>query len=210
MIHYQLIEKYESRICIVRSSTSSDELLVKFDNPDKHVESLKNLKTEQRKKDYLTIRFALKMLLQNEEKEIIYDEDGKPILKDESFKISFSHCKNYVAVISHPTNEVGIDIEGATKKLLTIYTRFLGEKELEIYDKTESFDFIRIAWSAKEALYKVIGKDAYNFAKQLQISPFDVKNEGELTVTHIKTQKKYTVYYTVNEEYTLAYTIDSN
>lgn len=208
MILYQSLTHQNSRICIVENRFSIEELLGELSNPKIYKNELEKLKLEHRKKEFLGIRVALKEALDGAEKEIEYTYDGKPILKDGSHKISFSHCKKCVAVIVHPEFDVGIDVELPSAKLKKIHTRFLGQKELEFYQETNSFDFLRIAWSAKEALYKIIGDKAYNFAEQLHIQPFQVDKKGTLNVLHTDTEKIYKLHYLLLDTYTLAYCID--
>ncbi|MFV0390989.1 MAG: 4'-phosphopantetheinyl transferase family protein [Paludibacteraceae bacterium] len=186
-----------------------DKLITELNDEAYYLSDLERIKPEHRKREFLAIRVALKQALGGIEKEIEYTYDGKPELKDGSNKISFSHCQNSVAVMVHPRSEVGIDIEVPTQKLEKIHTRFLGKSELEEYRKTNSLDYLRVVWSVKEALYKIIGETAYNFAEQLQILPFHIKKKGQLEVVHVDTQKKYQVNYLLASTYTLAYCIDN-
>lgn len=208
MIACQRITYQKSTICIIENIFSIDELLAELEEPLLYQADLERLKTEYRKKEFLAIRLALKNAFNGEEKQIEYTYDGKPVLKDGTYKICFSHCQSCVAVMIHPTNEVGIDVETPTTKLEKIHTRFLGEEELVEYGKENNFDFLRIAWSAKEALYKIIGETAYNFAEQLQILPFNLEKEGDLYAVHTDTGKKYRVNYLLTDTFTLAYCID--
>lgn len=209
MVNCQLIEHDGSKICIVENNLSIDDFLAELTNPQQYEADLDKLRTTRRKTEFLAIRVALKKALGNVEKEIIYTSDGKPVLKDGSYKISFSHSKGCVAVIVHPCLEVGIDIEAPSKKLLNVHTRFLGSEEQAAYRKNESMEYLRIAWSVKEALFKIIGDSAYNFAEQLQIQPFLLENKGSLQVIHTDTGKYYTAYYLLEENFTLAYCIDN-
>ncbi len=208
MINCQSITYNGSTICIIENIYSIDVLLSELDELQFYQNDLERLKTDYRKKEFLAIRLALKKALDGQEKEIEYTLDGKPILKDGSYKISFSHCQNCVGVMVHPTLEVGIDVEAPSSKLEKIHTRFLGKKELENYQALNSFDYLRVAWSVKEALYKIIGETAYNFAEQLYILPYELQKEGILYAIHTDTNKKYKVNYLLNETYTLAYCID--
>lgn len=210
MINFKLIKHDESKICIVENNLSTNDLLAEFLNPQQYETDLNKLKTERRKTEFLAIRIALKKVLGDAEKEIEYTADGKPILTDGSYKISFSHSKGYVAVIVHPYLEVGIDIEAPSKKLLNVSNRFLGSEEQAVYHYNGSMDYLRVAWSTKEALYKIIGESAYNFAEQLQIQPFFLKEKGSLQAIHTDTNKCYNVHYLLEDDFTLAYCIDDD
>lgn len=209
MISCHTIKDKKSRICIIEYPLSLDKLKEAMgDDIEFYRTDLERIKQEGRQKDFLALRLALKKVLGGDVKQILYTDDGKPLLSDESYKISFSHCPNCVAVIVNPDQEVGIDVEAPSPKLAAIHTRFLGKKELAFYQESNSFDFLRIAWSAKEALYKIIGEQAYNFAEQLQILPFEMTREGELETLHTDSDKTYKVHYALYENYTLAYCTD--
>lgn len=208
MINCLLISDKDSKICIFENRFSMDELLYELNSKQQYELELNRLKSETRKREFLAIRLALKMALKGEEKKIIYTDDGKPMLDDDSLKISISHCQSHVAVMIHPRLEVGVDIELPSSKLERIHRRFLGKEELEFYNTSQSFDFLRVAWSVKEALYKIIGERAYNFAEQLHILPFEIAESGALDAIHTDTNKTYKVYYMLTEQYTLAYCTD--
>lgn len=208
MIDYLVVSHQDACICIFENKFSSDDLLNKFVDSGIYSHELSLLKAENRKKEFLGLRVALKHCLKGQEKQIGYTEKGKPVLADNSSKISFSHCKGWVAVITHPVLEVGIDIENPNEKLKTLYKRFLCEEELQDYLKDENFDYLRIIWSAKEALFKIIGDEAVNFARQLQILPFQVETEGDVTGIHRPTGKNFNIHYLLNDSYTLAWCID--
>ena len=54
--------------------------------------------SERRKIEWLSVRVLLYFMLK-EDKQIGYSSEGKPFLTDDSFFISISHTKGYVAVI---------------------------------------------------------------------------------------------------------------
>ncbi len=163
--------------------------------------------SEKRKREFLGVRMAIKELL-GKEILIVYDIDGKPSLADNSYQISISHCKNWIAVMAHPTRSIGIDIEHPTDKIQKIYTRFLSNKEQLDLSNGKNLKQLQLAWSVKETLYKIIGKEAIDFANQLRIFPFEVKPLGEIIAQHIPTKKLYQLQYIQNSTYTLVYCVD--
>ena len=170
-------------------------------------EEFSKLNTDKRKSEYLAVRVALKALL-GKEIMIEYNQEGKPFLSDGSFQISISHSKNWIAVIVHPTRQVGIDIECPTDKIRKIYSRFLSEDEQTDLSNGENSDQLQLAWSAKEALYKIIGNDAVDFANQLRIYAFEVKTSGKIEGEHLPSKKIYHLKYNHNSDYTLVYCLD--
>jgi phosphopantetheinyl transferase len=160
--------------------------------------------SEKRKLEYLGIRIALKTLL-GKEIQIRYDGDGKPHLLDNKHHISISHSNQWIAVMAHPTQNVGIDIECPTDKIQKLYRRFLCIEEQHDLSEGNDNRQLLLAWSAKEALYKIIGKDAIDFATQLRIFPFEVKQSGEMTAQHVPTKSLYNLYYRLSDNYSMVY-----
>lgn len=185
---------------------------------DKNIDELKNqltdynktdfekISSEKRKKEFLGIRIALKELL-NYEAQIIYDETGKPFLSDNSYNISISHSGKWVAVIAHPTRNVGIDIEVCSTKIQKVFTRFLSKTEQTELSNGTNIEQLQLAWSAKESLYKIIGNQAVDFAKSLRVFPFDITDKGTIIAQHIPTKTLYKLSYIHNSTYSLVYCI---
>ena len=165
-----------------------------------------NLKSDKRRLEYLGVRVALKNLM-GLEKQISYDSAGKPKLPDDSFRISISHSGRWVAVMIHPDRKIGIDIEIPTAKITNIYQRFLNETEQKELSDGKNLNQLLLAWSGKEALYKIIGIEAVDFANQLHIYPFEVQAEGIFEAIHIQSDEKFKLHYIQNEDFTLVYCV---
>ena len=192
---------------IWKITESVDELLQEIQHPDTLVDFLK-IKTDKRKLEFLAVRVALKKLL-NKEFYIFYTEEGKPFLDENQFNISISHSKNWVAVAVHSSKQIGVDIECWSDKIPKLYKRFLNEEEQRSLSNGTDVKQLQIAWSAKEALYKIIGKTAVDFANQLQIFPFEAEKEnGELTAKHLVSGKLYSLHYHQNLDYVLVYCVE--
>ena len=194
----------DAQLLIFELTESIDELYKQLDFVN--IEEFSRIVSEKRKSEYLAVRVTMKKML-GSEKIIIYDTDGKPTLSDESFQISISHSANWIAVIAHPTRSVGIDIEVPTEKMKKLYKRFLSETEQKELSNGEHLNLLMLAWSAKEALYKIIGMEAVDFAKQLRIYPFEVKETGTFTGEHIPTKNQYKIQYIQNQDFVLTYCI---
>ena len=203
-ISKDIISIDDARLFIFEITESVEVLFRQLDFVDS-IEFSK-LVSDKRKKEYLGVRIALKLLL-GVEKTIQYDTERKPTLSDNSFQISVSHSGSWIAVMVHPTRPVGIDIEVPTTKIQNIYKRFLNETEQTAFANGENLNQLLLAWSGKEALYKIIGKEAVDFAKQLHLFPFENKKEGTFNAEHIPTKQKYQLHYIQNESYTLVYCI---
>jgi len=196
-----------AKLLVLEIIESAEELVLKFENINQYAAELAKINTEKRKCEYLGVRLAMRILL-NKEVKILYDSERKPYLSDNSYRISISHSGKWIAVMIHPTRSIGIDIECPTDKIQKLYTRFLSETEQEELSNGRNVQQLQLAWSAKEALYKIIGRQAVDFAKQLRILPFEVKKEGEITAQHIPTEKYYKLSYIQRALYTLVYCVD--
>ena len=194
----------DAQLLIFELTESIDELYKQLDFVN--IEEFSRIVSEKRKSEYLAVRVTMKKML-GSEKTIIYDTDGKPALSDGGFQISISHSANWIAVIAHPTRSVGIDIEVPTEKMKKLYKRFLSETEQKELSNGEHLNLLMLAWSAKEALYKIIGMEAVDFAKQLRIYPFEVKETGTFTGEHIPTKQQYKIQYIQNQDFVLAYCV---
>ena len=193
-----------ARILIFKIDKTVEELFSQLEFPD--ISEFSKLVSDKRRLEYLGVRIALMNLL-GVEKKIVYDRDGKPAFIDKSFHISVSHSGSWIAVVVHPNRQVGIDIEVPTEKIKKLYKRFLNETEQKELSNGENLNQLMLAWSAKEALYKIIGKEAVDFANQLHIFPFETKMEGVFTAEHVSTKQRYNLHYIQNEAYTLVFCV---
>lgn len=192
----------DARLLVLELTGSIDELQQQLSKLDPS--ELEKIVSQKRKMEFLGVRVALKILL-GDEKIIIYDADGKPSLLDKSYQISISHSGKWIAVMAHPASRVGIDIEVPTDKIRRLYKRFLSETEQIELSNGKNINQLVLAWSAKEAVYKIVGKEAVDFFNHLRIFPFEVKPSGKMIAQHIPTKKIYQLHYIQNSEYTLVY-----
>ena len=119
---------------------------------------------EKRKQEFLQARVIRDQIA--DETEIIYNEDGKPFLKDNSQFISISHSENYIGIVCAPFN-IGMDIEEVNERIHKIKNRFLNEQEIESFGKDTLS--LTIAWTIKEALFKLNDRKGIDFRKELLI-----------------------------------------
>ena len=196
----------DAKLLVWEITQSIDELVSGFENFTLFAVDFEKINSDKRKLEFLGTRWLLKILLEKEIN-VQYTADGKPYLNDGSYHISLSHSGKWMAVMIHPTKHVGIDIECPTDKIQKVYKRFLSETEQAELSNGKDIKQLQIAWSAKEALYKIIGKEAVDFANQLRLLPFEVQKEGRITAQHITTNTVYQLTYTQTAAYTLVYCI---
>ena len=149
-----------------------------------------------RKLEWLGARALLQAM--NLSWDLSYTQHGKPYYKNGP-KISLTHSRDYIAVITHPDREVGIDVQEIVDKVFRIRRKFCNEKELEWAESPH--DFTRI-WCAKEALFKVKEKNVH-FADDMSVR-LDDANDGTIIYRNSET---YPIYRLELIDYECAYVI---
>lgn len=204
---YKQLNTDNAAILIWETEESEQELMNLLPVSGLYQTELDNLSSPKRRLEFLASRVALNTLA-GRKIDVSYTSDGKPFCNSENLHISISHSGKWIAVMLHPTNEVGIDIEVPTDKFEKLYKRFLNPDEQTHLYSSANLRKVQLAWSAKEALYKIIGAEAVNFDKQLEIKPFVLYDEGSFIGTHTVTGKTFQLNYIVNEHFNLVYCID--
>jgi 4'-phosphopantetheinyl transferase len=161
---------------------------------------------EQKRLEFCVGRLLAKTLLEKfgEAFEgIIKDEFGKPFFKNNTHQLSLSHSYPYVGALIHRSKSAGIDVEQIKGKLLKIAPRIMHPQELQDAGSDETKHCIY--WCAKEALVKIYGKKDLTFAENLVISPFELKNKGNITGRIIVNNTETTIplYYEVHPGFTV-------
>ena len=203
MIH-EVIAYKDANILVWELTESVETLKEELKLSKQDLLAFNKIVSDKRRLEFLGIRVALKALL-GKEIQIDYNTDGKPYLSDRSYHISVSHSNRWIAVITHPSRITGIDIECPTDKIQKLYQRFLSLTEQKELSDGKDIRQLLLAWSGKEALYKIIGKEAIDFANQLRIFPFEVKPSGKMKAQHIPSNTDYELFYHLTEHYTLVY-----
>jgi 4'-phosphopantetheinyl transferase len=187
---------------------SADDLYSKIKLTREEENMLKTYKSENRKKQWLSYRALIKVLVE-ENYHIAYADFGKPFLRLQSKNkhISITHSGDYSAIIINENLVVGIDIEKPAKRIDRVSERFLSADELSFIDTGHKWEHLTICWTAKEALFKIHGNLCYDFKEQIIIEPFNYSNSGEIDCIIAANEKhhKHKVYYRKINEYFLAY-----
>lgn len=198
-----------ARIMVFQTEQPIGKLINSLSNYEDYKTEFLKITNEKRQREFLGVRIAMNILT-GKNVIINYDENQKPFLSGATWKISVSHSCSYIAVIAHPQSEVGIDIECRTTKVSKVYKRFLNEEEQACFFHNEDRGLLEIAWSAKEALYKIIGKKAHDFARQLHLYPFVLEKSGSIRAAQTTDFKLFTLQYIQNDNFTMVYCIDKN
>ena len=164
---------------------------------------LKTRKGKNSKEYFLAVR----KLLQNEDPELTinYDSQGKPYLNTQK-GISISHSNKLVAICISNEIDFGIDVQYKTNKILNIQNKFLSYNEKKNLGDTPSLESLIKLWSAKESIYKALGKKGISFSNDLEI--YIKKNKDLFKVGYYKKDNnkiKFDLSFFNIDEYIICY-----
>ena len=143
-------------------------------------------KSESQRRQKLAVRALLEEAF-DEKVYLNHHDNGKPFIENEAINISITHTDNYVAIILHEEDDLGIDIESLDRDFSAVEKKALNEDEIDDLedDTEEKNEQLAIYWCAKEAIYKRMGVNKVDFAEQIDVERFNVRKEGELEATFI-------------------------
>ena len=116
-------------------------------------------------------------------------DSKKPLLLNNEFHFSVSHCGDYAAAIISKNKLVGIDVELITPKIERVKNKFLSKNELDILPE-ESINFLTLFWSAKEAIFKWHGNGKVDFKKNMVIDKLSYEKEEGFINAHFEKEEK--------------------
>ncbi len=168
------------------------------------------MKSELHRKGFLSIRHLMAEA-GYEDKDLYYDDAGKPHLKDGNH-ISITHSHQFTGIIVSNTDEVGIDIEMQRPKITGIAHKFTPiEEYAHIKEEKDLIRKFTIVWGCKESLYKIYAQVGLSFFQHIHIQDFSFSDKD------LKGQIIYegdTSYYDLRflefEDFTCVYAIKVN
>ena len=179
-----------NRLAIWQMTETEEELFSLAAVSEEVKSEIQNFRSETRRKEWLTLRILLKDVLQVAHyDDIIYDEKGKPHLKNGKGYISFSHTRNFAAVIFHRTKNVGLDVETVRNRIEKISHKFLNDREAAFVQNEKRVEMLHIIWGCKEVLFKIYGKGGLDFKNQMHVHPFVPVIWGDSINTELKTDE---------------------
>ena len=133
-------------------------------------EGLLALHNPSRRCEWLAVGLLLAECLGGD-KRIGYNANGRPSLVDHSYHISISHTKGYIALAWNPVTAVGIDIERRTDRVMRVRHKYVNAAEQQALHSSayRSPDGELLLWTAKEALYKVVGIRKLDFQEAFTV-----------------------------------------
>lgn len=182
---------------------TADELAARLEHKNFYAEKIAGLKPESRRlREILAVRCLLKEMT-GEEQEVSYDEEGKPsLVNTETARfISISHTEGYAAVILSE-KPVGIDIERRGKKVEKVISRFMQDSEIVLANNSALFS--HLIWSAKEAAYKVLGKEYFDLQNLTLVNEIDFEKEI-ITMIVKGFDMPLAIHFKYTEDYVICY-----
>lgn len=130
----------------------------------KYRENMKlSITNSLRKKQSILVRYLLEQLLKEKNSinnNFVYNENGKPYLKDNSIYFNFSHSYNK-SIVAISKKEIGVDIEKIRITNINTIKKFATEKEKKfiLQDKNLLYERLFLIYTLKESYCKMLGED---------------------------------------------------
>ncbi|QTY26602.1 4'-phosphopantetheinyl transferase superfamily protein [Flavobacterium sp. CS20] len=164
------------------------------------------MKSDIHRRAFISIRHLLKNFGYTDF-DLDYDDNGKPHLKDGKH-ISISHSYQFTTVIVSD-RKVGVDIEKQREKIKRIAPKFTPIEEYRSLGQRDLIKKLTIVWGAKEALYKLFGKQGLLFLHDIYVVDFDFKTSTtDAEVTYHGLKKHYHLNFFEIEDFICVYAIE--
>ncbi len=202
----------KAKIYVWDMTETEEELLSTVSVPAEELEELKYIKGAARRRECLAVRALLNEIF--EDKVYLgHHDNGKPYIQNCAIEISIAHDNRFVAIITHPTEDVGIDIESLDRDFSAVEKKALSEDEiddLEDDDQKTKATQLAIYWSAKEAIYKRMSVFGVDFAEQIEVERFNPRRDGELEATFEHkdgTEMEFDLEYVIFENHVMVWVV---
>lgn len=203
-------------------------LIQHWEEPDKHQEiafwkieeplsfftskiqeiNMPTFRSEKRALEFAATRYLLKVLRPDFPfSSIVFNEKGKPYLKDRSLFFSISHSFPYVGVGFNNVQPIGIDLQTFEPKILRLKDRFLSEEEQSFTQA--QIDRTTLLWASKEAAYKWYGEGFMDFIDHMTVVDWREEEENialSMEFKHPKIQKQLNVKGKIEDYFAWAIT----
>lgn len=151
-----------------------------------------------KKLESVAARFCLQQLSPDFDSLVLVQNDrNRPFFQDSDWHISLTHSYPFVAAACSRDYRIGIDLEKPGRSIEKIAPRFLSAAELAKWKDTSHL--LTLAWSAKESIYKAVGKPGLSFQKEIEISDFEQNPSN----ARIATGEEISIYWEEFPEFSL-------
>ena len=196
----------QTTVKIWKINESYDDLIKSVTLKPNSLERVLGMKSELHQRGFLSVRCLLESFGYHDE-DLVYDDHGKPHLKDGKC-ISITHSFNFSAIIISDTL-IGIDIEKQRDKIKIIAHKFI-DYEIDFLDANDSSYIKKLTtiWCVKESLYKLFAMPGLSFKQHCLVIPFSINDlETIAWIDYENLKYRYKVYFIEFEGFTCAYAI---
>ncbi|MCK9303935.1 MAG: 4'-phosphopantetheinyl transferase superfamily protein [Bacteroidales bacterium] len=196
-------------ISVWEITESEEELLSLSSVPSDELEELALIKNTKRRRERLAVRALLNEVFEGKVY-LGHHDNGRPFLQNSLIEISISHTERFVAILTHPEESVGIDIESLDRDFSAVEKKALSESEIEFLSDKNRDLHLAICWSAKEAIYKRMSLSGVDYSKQILLKRFSPRDEGEIEAFFIHEdgeQMEFELGYTLFEGHVMVWMI---
>lgn len=133
--------------------------------------------------------------------------EGRPYVSSRQEYLSVTHTSGLVCIAVNQEHSVGIDVERRGERVLRVRTRFLNEAE-QRFIAADDVKANLMAWTAKEALYKVVEDDHATMHDDLRLDPFKAGLGDTMTFTASCKGREYTLTSLAWRDYILTLAVE--
>jgi len=151
-------------------------------------------KSVQRQNEQLTILVMLREAM-GKEVSIEHTPSGRPILKGSDLHVSISHSKNHATLLISNNNNIGVDIEKISPRILRLQRRIAQPKELPAdfaaFPEYQQIKYLTILWTIKEAVYKSMNEqEGFDLLTDVLVTPSDFGKMPSIIEVSVKNLEK--------------------
>ncbi|OYU84795.1 MAG: 4-phosphopantetheinyl transferase [Flavobacterium sp. BFFFF2] len=200
-------QPFNTRIHIWHCIEPENELLKALTLTDRSLSRLQQMKSESHRMCFLAVRQIL-LIEGFQDGDLIYDENGKPSLKNGLYvSISHSHLAATLAISEQP---IGVDIELIRDKIANIDFKFSSEPFL--LERRLSPNYISeltVVWGVKEALFKIVNQVGISYKNDILVSTFEITDGQTKAVwTHLGLQRHFNVSFAQWDQWMLVWVFE--
>ncbi len=178
-----------------------DDLVLLCKHRGIDTDPLRGTKATARRSEQLVERLLLHKVF-GRPMELLHTPDGAPVVAHSSRYVSISHTPGLVVLAHCHNHPVGIDVERLGPRVLRVRERFLNKRELAFIDADDIVGNL-IAWTAKEAIFKVAGQPEATMT-QMTLDPFKSQNAGVVHFTAHYSGRTFGIATTIREDVVLS------
>ena len=199
----------KAEIAVWHVTESEQELLGLTSVPNDELEEISLFRNENHRRQKLAVRALINEVFE-EKMYLNHHDNGQPYFENCATNISITHTDNYVAIIIHDEDEVGIDVESLDRDFSVVEKKALSEDEIDDLEKDKRNEQLAIYWCAKEAIFKRMSQNRVDFAAQIEVEKFNVRKEGELEATFIhkdEHEEEFELEYMIFDRHVLVWLV---